>query len=78
MANTTEHVRELIATERTPGDKGLEMTMKVVAYDTGIVTVNGTPIGQNVSDPWLSAARLVVQMLEEFEMEAARQRTNAA
>jgi hypothetical protein len=44
MPVTIDGVRKLLDVEPSPEDAGLTMTMRVTAYDNGIVTVNGQPM----------------------------------
>jgi hypothetical protein len=44
MPMTIDGVRKLLDVEPTPEDVGLQVTVKVAAYDNGIVTVNGQPM----------------------------------
>jgi hypothetical protein len=66
-ANSVNYVRELVNVKPTPHDMGLEMTIKVIAYDNVLMLVNGNPIGKGRNSPWGSTHRCVAQMLEEFE-----------
>lgn len=72
-ANSVSYIRQLVDAKPTPNDKGLEMTIKIVAYDRGIVNVNANAIGQNRNDnQWLSVNRCIGQMLEEFGAQVAK------
>jgi hypothetical protein len=52
------------------------MTIKVVAYDRGVVQVDGTPMDD---DKWLGAAVVVAQKVELLHREfRARQRERSA
>jgi hypothetical protein len=63
----------------TPKDKGLVLDIEVVAYDNGMVQVDGIPINASPNydpaDGWLSAAEVMVLTLNEFRRQAdARKR----
>jgi hypothetical protein len=44
MPVTIDGVRKLLKVEPSPEDKGLTLTVKVTAYDNGVVTINGRPL----------------------------------
>jgi hypothetical protein len=44
MPVTIDGVRKLLDVEPTREDKGLTLTVKVTAYDNGLVTINGRPL----------------------------------
>ena len=71
MANSLEYIRSLARIEPSPQDKGLILTIRVGAYDQGIVDVEGTPAGGSDADRWLAAARMVMELMEELQRQAA-------
>jgi hypothetical protein len=44
MPVTIDGVRKLLDVQPSPEDKGLTLTIKVTAYDNGVVTINGRPL----------------------------------
>jgi hypothetical protein len=56
--------------EPTARDKGLALTLRVVAYDNGMVEVDGIPIsvedGYDRGEGWLGAAEVSIATLAEF------------
>jgi hypothetical protein len=78
MANTNEYVTKLVGAKATPENKGLEMTIKIVAYDNGLINVNGNPIGKGRTNQWLSTSRFIAQMLEKFEADVRKRQTQNA
>jgi hypothetical protein len=56
----------------TAQNKGLELTLRVTAYDNGMVQVDGVPINDIVNDRdpsahgWLGAAEVAVLIISEF------------
>jgi hypothetical protein len=80
MSNSTQYVRKLAESQPTRDDKGLEMVIRIIAYDTGMIKVNGNPCGagDRCSNPMLSATRFVTQLIEEFEADVAKRRTQVA
>jgi hypothetical protein len=79
MSNSTQYVKKLAVSQPTRDDKGLEMTIRIVAYDNGIVNVNGNPVGPDAcSNPMLSASRFVTQLVEQLEADVSKRRTRAA
>jgi hypothetical protein len=74
MANSVECVRRLANVRPTAEGGGVEVEIKLAVYDNGIVKINGSPVSQD--NPVLSAARLILMMLEELE-KARLRRTSA-
>ncbi|MCP3465651.1 MULTISPECIES: hypothetical protein [unclassified Bradyrhizobium] len=75
MANSVKFIRRLAKNiDRTPKDKGLELTIKVVMYDNGMVSVNGAGFrdGRLYVNPMLGASRQILQLLEELALQAAK------
>jgi hypothetical protein len=64
----------------TPKDKGLQLTLNLVAYDNGMIQLDGIPI--NVSpdyddvDGWLGATEVVVATINEFRRQVGVRRTS--
>lgn len=58
----------------TPRDKGLTLTLKVTAYDNGMVEVDGIPINESPDydqgGGWLGAADVITTTLNEFRRQA--------
>jgi len=57
----------------TARDKGLKLTLTVVAYDNGMVTVDGIPMDTPASG-WVDAAEALVTTLNEFRRRAAKRK----
>lgn len=67
--------------EPTSRDKGLTLTVRVTAYDNGMVEVDGIPINAppyDAADGWLGAAEIVVTTLSEFRRQATKRHQRAA
>jgi hypothetical protein len=77
MANTLEKVRETLQQHisRSPKDKGWTLTVPITRYDNGLINVADIPMQ---ADDYLSAARLIMQLLEEFRDECRRRQKAAA
>jgi hypothetical protein len=62
----------------TPHDKGLSLTLRVTAYDNGMVQVDGVPINAapdyDAGHGWLGAAETVLLTLSEFRRQAETRR----
>ena len=60
MPASLKRIRESMTVQPTSRDKGLTLTVKVTAYDNGMVEVDGIPINMSPDyDPgggWLGAA----------------------
>jgi len=70
VSNSTKFIRSLLKVNRTPRNKGMELTIKIGVYDNGMVTVNGSPMSSgNERATWLAANRVASQMIEIFSQE---------
>ena len=49
MPASLERIRKTMDVQPTPRDKGLTLTLRVVAYDTGLVELDGVPINDQVA-----------------------------
>jgi len=82
MANKPEHIKKLAPSIKpTKRDNGLELTIQVVAFDNGLITVNRIPIrdASLSHSPWLSASRMMLEMLERLaDKSKARDAARAA
>jgi hypothetical protein len=67
MANTLDFIRQRMEgrVEPTAQDKGLKLTIDVVCYDNGHVSVNGSTVGDSPR-AYLHAIRIIAEMLEEL------------
>jgi hypothetical protein len=63
-------MRSTMNVTRTARDKGLTLTIKVTAYDNGMVEVDGIPINESPAydqgGGWLGAADVIMTTLNEF------------
>ncbi len=79
MPGSLERIRQSMSVEPTPRDKGLTLTVRVTAYDNGMVEVDGIPINESPSyDPghgWMGASEMVISTLNEFRRQATQRRT---
>jgi hypothetical protein len=70
MPGTLERIRRAMTVTPTPRDKGLTLTIRVTAYDNGMVEVDGIPIneapGYEAGHGWLGAAEIVITTMNEF------------
>ena len=67
MAASIQTVREKMDVKETPNNKGLICTIRVTAYDNGVLEVDGRPV--STIDPahsWLSANEVIGMALVEF------------
>ena len=59
----------------TARDKGLMLTLRLVAYDNGIVELDGIPVSQLPDDDgWLAGAGVAIQTMDEFRRQVVRRR----
>jgi hypothetical protein len=71
MGATPKRIRESLTVKRSSRDKGWVLTVKIVAYDSGMIQVDGIPIndkasGYDPADGWLGAADVLTSTLSEF------------
>jgi len=85
MAGTLKRIRGEMNVKPTARDKGLTLTLRVTAYDNGMIAVDGVPINAAPAyDPghgWLGAAETALLTLSEFRRQAdirRRQQAEAA
>ena len=73
-----ERIRRSMTVDPTPNDKGLTLTLRVTAYDNGMVEVNGIPINKAPSyDPghgWMGASEVVMSTMNEFRRQVSKRR----
>jgi len=68
----------------TPQDKGLALTIRLVAYDNGMIQLDGVPINDQAdydqATGWLGAAEVVVATMNEFrrQVDARRGRSGGS
>ena len=61
-----------------PWDKGMKLTVQVIAYDNGMVSVDGVPINNIKRDKdasahgWLGAAETAVLTISEFRRQVEK------
>ena len=81
MPASLDRIRRSMSVEPTRRDKGLVLTLRVVAYDNGMVEVDGIPINAGPPyddvDGWLGATDVITTTLREFR-NLARARTRRA
>lgn len=73
MGASLERIRESMNAKPTPKGKGLVLELRLVAYDNGLIELDGIPI--NVKDKsgsadaaqgWLGAASVALETINEF------------
>ncbi|TDC59426.1 hypothetical protein E1258_18010 [Micromonospora sp. KC207] len=76
MPASIDRIRKHWKVKPSKQDKGLELTITVVAYDNGLVQVDGVLINSTPNpDPgegWLVAAETVTSTLVEFRKDAIK------
>jgi hypothetical protein len=71
MPASLSRVRKSMKVAPTPRDKGLKLTLTVVAYDNGMVEVDGVPMASRESG-WVDAAEMLIVTLNEFRRRALK------
>jgi hypothetical protein len=81
MPASIKRIRESWNVAPTARDKGLTLTIKVTAYDNGMVEVDGIPINENPDydqgGGWLGAADVITTTLNEFRKDSKKRRSGA-
>jgi hypothetical protein len=71
-------IRKEMSVKPTARDKGLELTLKVIAYDNGMIAVDGVPINESPNydsgEGWLGAAEVATATLSEFRRQAEKRK----
>ena len=57
----------------TARDKGLALTVKVIAYDNGMIEVDGVPMTKAAAG-WIDAAENLITILNEFRRQADKRK----
>lgn len=73
MPASLRRIRETMQVKPTARDKGLKLTLTVVAYDNGMIEVDGVPM-RTPDTGWLDAASVAVATLNEFQDQVAKRR----
>jgi hypothetical protein len=78
MPGTIKRIRGEMDVRPTPRDKGLTLTIRVTAYDNGMIAVDGVPINQapayDSGHAWLGAVETALLTLSEFRRQAEKRR----
>ncbi len=83
MPGGLDRIRKTMKVTPTPRDKGLELDLRVVAYDNGMVEVDGVPVNDgppfDQGEGWLGAVEIAVSTLNELRRQAeTRKKSHAA
>lgn len=76
MPASIDRIRKHMKVKPTAQDKGLTLTLTVVAYDNGMVMVDGVPINAapnyDQGEGWLVAAEVAVSTIAELRKQAVK------
>lgn len=79
MPASLDRLRDSMDVTPTPRGKGLQLTLKLVAYDNGMIQLDGIPINAapnyDAVDGWLSATEVAIATINEFRRQVARRRS---
>jgi hypothetical protein len=79
MSASLERIRESWDVQESPQNKGVTLTIRITAYDNGMVQVDGIPINDHRHpDPvvgWLGAVDVVTSTIALFQREKSAPRT---
>jgi hypothetical protein len=73
MPASLKRMRRTMESTVSSNEKMMELVMTVRAYDNGLITFDGKPLGKR--DPvnaWVRTSMLAAQMIEEFQRQVAR------
>jgi hypothetical protein len=76
MPASTKRIRDTMKVSETAKKAGLRLQLNVVAYDNGIIELDGVPINRQGSEGhgWLATLMVISQTLVEFEAMANKRR----
>ena len=76
MPASIRRVRKSMNVKPTPQNKGLGLTLRIDAYDNGIVNVDGIPMndGKDQTDAWLGANSVIATTILEFRTQVEKRR----
>jgi hypothetical protein len=72
MGASVQRLRQEMDVKPTPRDKGLTLTLRVTAYDSGLLELDGVPI--TTEQGWLGVSVVTAQTLEEFQRQVQARR----
>ena len=76
MPASLARIRKNMQVRPTARDKGLELVIRVIAYDNGMVEFDGVPINEgppyDMGHGWLGAAEHAILTLGEFRRQAGK------
>ena len=79
MPASLNRIRETMDVKPTPRDKGLHLTLNLIAYDNGMIQLDGVPInvspGYDLVDGWLGAVEVAVATINEFRRQVVDRRS---
>lgn len=73
MPASLKRIRETMKVEPTARNKGLKLTLTVVAYDSGMIEVDTVPMASPESG-WTDAAEVLMTTLNEFHTQVRKRR----
>lgn len=76
MPASLKRIRETMQLKPTARNKGLTLTLTVVAYDSGMIEVDGVPMSSPTTG-WLDAAEVALTTLNEFQRQVAARKHTA-
>jgi hypothetical protein len=79
MTAPTTTIRENLNTRPTEQDKGLILDLEILAYDNGMITVNGRPVSSDPSNPttaWMEVFKVIAISLSEFQRKFSKRRVD--
>jgi len=85
VPGSLQRIRQEMSVEPTPRNKWLTLTVRITAYDSGMIQVDGVPINvaprYDGGHGWLGAAEMVIVTMSEFRRQTEkrqRERSEAA
>jgi len=82
MPGTLDRIRQSMTVTPTKQDKGLTLTVRITAYDNGMIEVDGIPINESPNydsgHGWMGASEIVISTLAEFRRQAEKRRKQQA
>jgi nitrogenase molybdenum-iron protein alpha/beta subunit len=82
MPASLERIRKSMDVAPTAQDKGLTLTLRITAYDNGMVQLDGIPINDHVDYDqvvgWTGALEVLTATVNEFQRQVTKRKKDRA
>lgn len=81
MPATLDRIRKSMDVQPTARDRGLQLTLRIVAYDNGMIELDGVPINEgglrqpyDEADGWLGTVATAAATIHEFRRQVQKRK----